>query len=441
MKKILILVLLLIFSIPVSAQEGFQFLTNKKKVVLPIKLINNLIFIPIKVNGVELNFLLDTGVDETILFSLEDKDEVRFNNVEKIKLRGLGVEESIEGLKSSHNTLSLPKIEDKNHELFIVLDQDFNFSSHIGIPVNGIMGYNFFKDYLVEIDYDRKKVILHKENRKISKRIKTKFSEVAISIEKNKPYLLSTVEINSKTIPVKLLIDSGNSDAFWLFQNKVQKIEIPAKNFDDFLGRGFSGNIYGKRARVSNFKINNFKFDNVIVAFPDSSSTENVILVKDRAGSIGGEIMKRFTIIFDYKNSKMFLRKGKDFDVEFNYNMSGIEVQHLGLQWVQETVELQTAVGNQGYDINGEKIKNQFKYKFTLEPVYSISNIRTDSPAEISGLKVGDQIIAVNKLKAYRYTLEQISSLLKSEDGKWIEIEIERNEKSMIFKFQLKSIL
>jgi hypothetical protein len=36
------------------------------------QLINNLVFIPINVNGVELTFL-DSGVKETILFSLEEK--------------------------------------------------------------------------------------------------------------------------------------------------------------------------------------------------------------------------------------------------------------------------------------------------------------------------------------------------------------------------------
>ena len=65
----------------VFSQEGFQFETDKKKVTIPFQLINNLIFIPINVNGVELNFLLDTGVEETILLSLEDKEELNFNNV------------------------------------------------------------------------------------------------------------------------------------------------------------------------------------------------------------------------------------------------------------------------------------------------------------------------------------------------------------------------
>ena len=72
---------MLVFAIPLFAQEGFHFVDGKEKVSIPFKFINNLLFIPIKVNGIELNFLLDSGVEETILFSLEDKKEINFYNI------------------------------------------------------------------------------------------------------------------------------------------------------------------------------------------------------------------------------------------------------------------------------------------------------------------------------------------------------------------------
>ena len=65
-------------------------------------------------------------------------------------------------------------------------------------------------------------------------------------------------------------------------------------------------------------------------------------MVPDRIGSVGGEILKRFTVVFDYQNEQMYLKKNKDFNAPFNYNKSGIKIQHNGLQWVQETVHLET---------------------------------------------------------------------------------------------------
>lgn len=442
MKHLLIFIFVLIFCKPINAQNGFQFTNNKKKVVLHFKLINNLIFIPIKLNGVELTFLLDTGVEETILFSLEEQEKVQFYSVEKIKLRGFGNEEPIEGLKSSNNQLSLPNMVDEDHELIIVLDQNFNFSSQIGIPVNGIIGYHFFKNHLVEIDYDAKKIIIYDENKRSRKRIENKFSSFDISMENHKPYTVAAIDLmEHKKVPVKLLIDTGNTDAVWLFQNVSEEIKVPPKNFIDYLGRGLSGDIFGKRARINNLKIGDFNLETPIASFPDSSSVANVNFVKQRTGSIGGEILNRFKIIFDYQNNKMHLKKGRDFDLPFNYNMSGIEIQHGGLQWVQEKIELNPTVTTKVFNINEEKIKNDFNYKFTLKPTFFISNVRKNSPAELCGLKKGDLVLSINRSQSYNYTLQQINSILKSEEGKIIEIEIERDSKLMKFKFQLKSIL
>ncbi len=436
-----IFILILFFwQISMSGQSGFQFENNKDKIAIPFQLINNLVFIPLEVNGVPLNFLLDSGVDETILLSLDDKEEVSLHSVKKIKLKGLGSNEPIEGLKSSNNILSYKGLVDRNHDVYIVLDQSFNFSSHIGIPVNGIIGYNFFKDNIVEVNYDKKKVFVYKDSKKIRKK-KLKYAVSPITIERNKPYLMTTVALEKEEIPSKLLLDIGNSDALWLFENQEKNINIPKVKFEDYLGKGFSGDIHGFRAKISSIQINSFKFANPIVAFPDSVSIKSVNRVADRVGSIGGELLKRFNVIFDYPNQTFYLKKSSYYDDPFSYNMSGIELQNDGMQWVQETVNLQTVNLDNSYDGNGNKTQNDFKLKFTLKPVFSIASVRKNSPAEASGIQVGDLIISINKVEAYRYSLQSINDLLKSEEGKWLYFDVERNGKPLKFKFQLKSIL
>jgi len=443
MKKIVFLFSLFLFSLPVLGQEGFLFEKGVDKVIIPFKFINNLVFIPIKVNGVELNFLLDSGVEETILFSMEDKKEVSFSNVEKITLRGLGEEESIEGLKSTNNILEIKGAKSSKHLLYIVLDQSFNLSSHIGIPVNGIIGYNFLKTNLVEINYEKKRITVYRDNEKNRKRIGRKFQTVPITIERSKPYIASSIVMNSIEIPVKLLIDIGNSDAIWLFENNKKSIKIPAKNFEDYLGKGFSGDVEGKRAQITKFTFSKFEFHNPIIAFPDSTSIKNVRMVQDRAGSVGSEILKRFSVVFDYPNQKMFLKKNNNFNTPFSYNKSGVELQHYGLQWVQETVRLETVplIKSDNLVVQPNDAENNFKYKFVLKPIYIIANVRKNSPAAISGLLKGDIVVRINNMPAYQYTLEKINSLLKSEEEKWITFEVERDSQLLVFKFQLLNVL
>jgi hypothetical protein len=443
MKKVVSVFFILVCVWPIFAQDGFKFNSKEDKVSIPFKLINNLIFIPIKVNGIELNFLLDSGVEETILFSLEDdKKEIKFYDVEKIMLRGLGSKGAIEGLKSTNNVLEIKGLKSENHLLYVILDDEFNLSSHVGIPVNGIIGYHFFKNNLVEINYERRRVVIHRDNESNKKKIEKKFKKVAIAIERSKPYIINTITIDSVSFPAKLLIDLGNSDAVWLFQNRSKAIKVPSKNFEDYLGKGFSGDIEGKRARIAKFKMSEFEFLNPLVAFPDSSSIRNVKLVPGRVGSVGGEILKRFSVIFDYTNSLLYLKKNKEYYDPFTYNRSGVEIQHYGLQWVEETVSLET-VARVSTD-NPFQLKNRtndFKYKFKLKPIYEISHIRKNSPAANNGLQKGDIIVSINKNPAYRYSLQEINSLFKSEEEKWITLEIKRNNQILEFKFQLQDVL
>jgi hypothetical protein len=428
---------------PVSAQDGFVFDKGVEKVTVPLILINNLVFIPIKVNGVELNFLLDTGVEETILFSLEDNPDVNFYNSEKITLKGLGSEDAIEGLKTTNNILDMEGLTSHHQLIYVILDQSFNLSSQIGIPVNGIIGYQFFKDNLIRIDYASKRVIIYKNDDVNRKKIEKRYNKTPITVEKFKPYLMGNIAMNESNIPVKMLIDIGNSDSIWLFQNLSEQIKVPSKNFEDFLGKGFSGDIEGKRARIAQFSFDKYDFKSPIVAFPDSSSIKSVRMVQDRVGSVGGEILKRFSVIFDYKNEKLYLKKNSNFNEPFNYNKSGVEIKHNGLQWVQETVKLETVPlsGAVTFDSSGKNITNDFKYKFQLKPIYEIANIRKKSPAANSGLQVGDIIISINKSPAYRYSLQKLNEMFKSEEDKWIYLEVERKNQILKFAFQLQDIL
>jgi hypothetical protein len=438
MKKLYVIsILFLSYSISFS-QDGFHFLSKKDKISIPFQLANNLIIVPVKLNNVSLNFLLDTGVEKTVLFALEGKDSLRFENIQKIKLRGLGTGEPIEGLFSKNNRLIINKLEDKSHEVYIILDQDVNFSTQLGITINGIIGYNFFKDFFIEINYQKKKLVIYKNKEAFSARKLKRFDEIPLSIELEKPYITIKSTIASQQIDTKMLIDTGGSDALWLFEDG-DKIKIPEKNFQDFLGRGFSGDIYGKRSRIEQIIIGKHKIDRPTVSFPDTLSLKS-LLVDGRNGTIGGEVLRRFNVIFDYANKKIYLKKSSIFSEPFNYNMSGLEIQHNGLQWIQEEIPFTTNLVFQSAKKEDTETTS-LKYRFTLKPVFEISHVRSNSPAAIAGILKDDRIVKINGNNAYRYKIEEINQLMQSEDGKLILLEIDRKGRRMKFKFNLKKIL
>jgi hypothetical protein len=440
MKKKYLTILFLIFFLFSFSQSGFEFNSKKRRITIPFKIINNLIIIPVEVNGVKLNFLLDTGVEKTTLFSIEEADSLKFAKVEKIMITGLGTGNSISALRSKENIVKINDYVDKKHEIFIVLDKDINFSSQLGITIHGIIGYDFFINYLIEINYSRKKVFVYKNKKQFNKSKYKRYNEIPISIEFNKPFINAEVTLNNNLLTAKLLIDTGGSDGLWLFENG-KNIKSPPKYFDDFLGKGFSGSIYGKRSRVEKIKIGDNSIQLPTVSFPDSLSMKNVSLTSGRNGSIGSEILRRFNMFFDYSQSKMYLKKNHDFTDPFEYNMSGIEIEHNGLELVKEVAPLYTRFAETGVSYSTKDDPSEVKYQFVLKPVYEIVSVRKNSPAEAAGLMKSDIIKKINGIHAYKFKLQQIVRLMQSEDGRQISLEIDRNGIVMKFKFLLKKVL
>lgn len=433
MKPIGIL-LFLLASIFSNAQNTFE-MTEPKKVVIPFQLINNLIFIQIEVNGVELTFFVDSGVNETTIFSLENK-EIKLSNLEKMTFTGLGSSGSIEGFKSEGNIAKIGKnLTNRDFAFYIISDPGFNISSHIGIPVNGIIGYQFFKNCQIIIDYESKKMTLFPDDKSFKSKIR-KFEEFPITIEKYKPYIIANVEMTNDPKDSKLLLDLGNTDAIWLFPKLIKDFVYNRPNIEDYLGRGFNGDIFGKRSRIHNLYLGKFKFEKPLIAMPDEYSIQNLNLVKDRKGSIGSEILRRFTVAFDYKNEKLYLKKNRNFDDPFHFNMSGIDFKQDGMQWEQDLMRVEA---KKSMDLQStEVINNSLQYKFVLKPIFSIAGVRKDSPGALAGLQKDDLLIKINGKKTTEMTLQKIVDLMKSEDGKAIEMDIERKFKPMKIKFVLE---
>ena len=145
--------------------QGFRMPEKQKFQKIRFELINNLMVIPIEINGSELTFILDSGVSKPILFNLTNQDSVQINNVSEVTIRGLGDGEPLKALKSRGNVFKLGKAKNYNQDMFVVLDKGINFSTSLGIPVHGILGYDLFRDFVVEINYTARNIKLYDPKR------------------------------------------------------------------------------------------------------------------------------------------------------------------------------------------------------------------------------------------------------------------------------------
>ncbi|WP_235843193.1 aspartyl protease family protein [Maribacter hydrothermalis] len=406
---------------------------------MKFQLINNLMIIPVEVNGTELSFVLDSGVGTPILFNLADQDSIQLNNVTEITINGLGEGDAINALKSTSNFVRLGDVKNVSQDIYVVMDAGINFSPSLGIPVHGIIGYDLFRDFVVDINYINKSIKFYDPNM-YSYKLPKNSREINLSIIGKKAYLDASVMINkTQEIPVKMLMDTGSSDAIWLFED--EQIRLPEKHYDDFLGKGLAGDIYGKRTKIHHLKIADFVLSNAKAAFPDMETFNTIKDFGGRNGSLGGEVFKRFNIVFDYQNRRMILKKNSNFDKLFQYNISGIDLQHAGVRYVSERI-----ANSNGVVYNNEKtygdvqIVLQGATRLSLVPEIVVSGIRAGSPAHSAGLQEGDVILAVNGKRIHRYKLQEIMHLLNNNKDKRVKVLVERYNNDLLFSFVLKPL-
>jgi len=441
-RTVIFSVILLFVWTKAFSQGSFKFANASERQSISFKLLNNLIVFPIEVNGRPLNFILDSGVGATLLFNLNSKDSVLLHNMAKIKLQGLGSEESVEAILSKGNLFTFGNIRGFNQSLYLIMDDSFDLSSRLGITVHGIIGYEILKDFVVDINYGTKRINFYNPDNyrhKVCKKCET----YDLELFKLKPYVNVGVKIDSgstEIIPVKLLIDSGGSDALWLFENSHPNILAPKKYFNDFLGEGLSGSVHGKRTFINSLVIGKFEFKNPTVSFPDESSIYYARQFEERNGSLGATVLKRFNVIFDYKNKKITLKKGSYFKEPFRYNMSGIELVYNGKQLIREQNFTSSRLTD-GKTNDKNTVILDYNYKYTFKPSYKIHHLRADSPAYNAGLLEGDIVIKINGKFTHEMELDEIIEKFYQKENTKISLVVERNGKDYEYHFYLKDML
>ncbi|WP_426431207.1 aspartyl protease family protein [Winogradskyella sp. HB-48] len=418
--------------------QGEFYLKDKVSQKINFEFAANLIIIPIEINGVELSFVLDTGVSKPILFNLTANDSLDLKNTKTFYLHGLGADGKIEAIKSSYNRFKIGDAIGNNQDLYVVFDTDINFTPRLGVVVHGIIGYDIFKDFVVEINYSSKYIRLHKPE-SFKPKISKQWQSIPIEIHKNKPYLDAEIILGTGSKEVKLLMDTGSSDALWLFENRTKDIMLSdSLFFTDYLGKGLSGSVYGKRSKVKSFRLNNFTLENVNVAYPDSLSIDVSKVYKDRNGSIGGDVLKRFNLFIDYTNKKLHLKKNHHYKNPFTYNNSGIVLEYNGTMFAKEQIKLPKT---DGYSVNDNlssvKIDLSISHRMILKPMYRIVELRRSSNAYTSGLRVGDILLGINGKEVFNMKLSQINEILFGKTGKPIRLKVERYGEVKTFRFKL----
>lgn len=385
---------------------GFVMPDGVKKVTIPFEVYNNLIVIDVLLNrSLPLKFVLDTGVRTTVLTEKSLTDILNLPYSRKITIPGAGGKKLVDAYVVNNVALNIGKIAGRGHALLVLETDLLQLKNYLGVNVHGILGYELFSRFVVDLNYDRKTVTFHNA---ASFKVKGKFVELPISVEDTKPYLEAHFIIRgTEIVKGKFMMDTGASHTMMLDGRSSDKIYVPEPNISTTLGRGLAGDIFGEVARIDKMWVDKYVFEGVITTFPDAESYEISLDKNFRNGTFGGGMMSRFRIIFDFIHSKIYVRKGSGYHRAFEYNLSGLIIKAKGV-YLRE---------------------------------YEINNVREHSAADQAGLQMGDEITRVNGVLTEDLTLEQVMGLLSYRASKKIRLRIIRDGRTLYIKYKLTRLI
>jgi len=373
-----------------SSAQYFDLKPHNKRQVIPFKLIRNMIVIQLNINDKgPFNFILDTGVGLMIITEPNLVDSINLTSKKTIKIPGLGEGDDAEAYITSTINLQIPGLISHDIVAAILKKDHFNLSNYIGMPIDGLLGYEFFSNLAVNVNFNDSTITVC---RPADLRPFRNSSKLRISIEEHKPYLQSLViYTNGKSKDSKLIIDLGAGHPISL-ENMIKNNGLPTKYIPANLGVGLNGAINGYLSRVDQVQLGKYTIKNILASFPESDNIPVGIIPRD--GNLGLGLLKKFNVIFDYPDSVMYIKPNDYFNEPFEHDMSGLEYY----------------------------ASNDYKHII-------ISRVEPGSSADAVGLEKGDEIVTINLKPVSKMSLEEIDSLFKSKDGRNILLEIFHDSK------------
>ena len=372
-----------------ASAQYFSIGNNSKRITFPFKVIRNLVVVKVSINNAgPYNFVLDTGVGLMIITDPSLVDSIHIPTKRTIKVAGFGEGEAYEAFVTTPLNINVSGIVSHNVSAAIFKKDHFGLSQYAGINIHGLLGYEFFSKLAVKVNFTDSVITVSKPEH--MRRFR-RGSRVPITIEDNKPYFKTPITLNNGTQQEKkFIIDLGAGHAISL-EKVADKTLYSQQLINANLGIGLNGLISGYKGRVKEIQLGKYKMKNVLASFPEDNGRVSTV---PRDGNLGVEVLKRFTIVFNYSGNEMYIKSNVEFKASFEHDMSGLQ-----------------------YYAAGEG------YKHII-----VERVEPGSPGDEAGICEDDEITAINFKPVANMTLEEIDHLFKSRNNRSLLLDVYRNE-------------
>lgn len=339
-----------------------------------------------------LNFILDTGSGG---ISLDSTTAALYGIVSRFSdttITGMGSTHKVKF--AHHQQLHFPGLTVNNLD-FHINNYDV-LTSVYGEKIDGIIGYSFFRRYIVKINFDSTQIdVLSPGEYKYPRQgtmLRPAFTTLPIQ---------SLLVKDRRKIDFNFYFDTGAGLCFLMSETFARDSMVLQKKRKPIItqAEGMGGKLQMKLTVVKMLQVGHYKFRNVpTYIYNDEYNVTSYPFV---GGLLGNDLLRRFNLVINYPQREIHLLPNSRFNDAFDYAYTGMAT----------------------YYLSGKVV---------------VEDIVAGSPAEKAGLKVDDILIGVGN--NFSNNIMQYKTMLQSSNEK-IKLFISRNGQLLQLSIKPQSIL
>jgi len=360
--------------------------------VVKLRVVNNAVLVPVRVNGKDLNFLLDTGsehsaIDASVASSLN-----------------LGQVADVEVLK---NYRTQPATADQTTRIEIgglAFDGKIltvlNLASvarALGNAVDGVLGNDILQDFTFTLNYSKEEMVAGRL---------AELGDTGVPLKLRRSGNEFFVPIQLMSSSEELLLDTGtnSTNLSWETWQQLSRVWTPDTTIDGVVRAGFP-TPPAFLVCVPDLRLDDIEVRDQAVRVQRELNA-GAFSAAGFGGTLGSEVLRQFEVTFDLKHDEIFLKKDPRSKLDpYRY----------------VTVGIQFARNDQG--------------------TYTVMSVWKNSPADQSGIRLGDRIRAINGTSTGSMTAEQVSAQLHGEEGTPVNLILERGDDASAVTLHTRQML
>jgi predicted aspartyl protease len=355
----------------------FTFSSALAQQIVRITIDNDGVLVPVRVNGQNLAFILDTG-SESSAIDVSAAQRLGLTRVGDAELEKNYREQETNIVAAQSLSIGHKVVE---HENLAAVPLN-SISAALGATVDGVLGNDILQGFAFQLNYSKQELIYGPLS---------KLGNVGTAVRLRRSGDQFFVPVHLLSVPIDLLLDTGanSTNLSWGTWQKLKQLWEPHAVIDGVVRAG-APTPPAFLVCLPNVSLGNAMLSDQVVRIQRPVDS-GVFSLEGFAGIMGTDLLRQFDVTFDLAHDHLYLKKDAQFKRDpYRYTT-------IGMQFAKDSTNRYTVVG-----------------------------VWKNSPAKEAGIRIGDHILAVNGRASESLSSNQLAGQLHGEEGTPVNLTMER---------------